>query len=192
MTKLKQLFLSTALLSVSGLAVSAPVDYVVDTKGMHASINFKIQHLGYSWLTGRFNNFSGNYVYDKDNLANSKINITIDTDSVNSNHAERDKHLRGAEFLNVNKYPKSTFVSTSITGTDADMKVNGNFTLNGVTKAITINAHKIGEGKDPWGGYRSGFSGSTKIKLADYNITKNLGPASAFVELDLNIEGVKK
>ncbi|WP_321324167.1 YceI family protein [Thiomicrorhabdus sp.] len=192
MTKLKQLFLSVALLSVSAVAFSAPANYVVDTKGMHASINFKIQHLGYSWLTGRFDNFSGNYVYDDKDLANSKINIKIDTSSVSTNHAERDKHLRSADFLNVSKFPESTFESTSIEGTDSDMQVKGNFTLNGVTKPIVIQAHKIGEGKDPWGGYRSGFTGTTKIKLADYNITYNLGPASTYVELDLNIEGVKK
>ena len=192
MTRLKQLFLSAALLSVSGLAVSAPVDYVVDTKGMQASINFKIQHLGYSWLTGRFNQFSGEYQYDDENLANSKVNVTIDTKSVSTNHAERDKHLRGGEFLNVDKYPESTFVSTSISGTDENMQIKGNFTLNGVTKAVTIQAHKIGEGKDPWGGYRSGFSGTTEIKLADYNITKNLGPASTSVLLELHIEGTKK
>jgi len=192
MTKLKQLFLSVALLSVSGVVFSAPASYVVDTKGMHASINFKIQHLGYSWLTGRFDKFSGNYVYDDKDLANSKISIKINTSSVSTNNAERDKHLRSAEFLNVSKFSESTFESTSINGTDSEMQVNGNFTLNGVTKPIVIQAHKIGEGKYPWGGYRSGFSGTTKIKLADYNITYNLGPASAYVELDLNIEGIKK
>lgn len=192
MNKLKQLFLAVTLLSVSGMAFSAPVNYKVDTKGMHASINFKIQHLGYSWLTGRFDKFSGNYVYDDKDLANSKINIKIDTKSVSTNNAERDKHLRSADFLNVSKYPESTFESTSIIGTDSEIQVKGKFTLNGVSKAIVIQAHKIGEGKDPWGGYRSGFSGTTKIKLADYNITYNLGPASTYVELDLNIEGIKK
>lgn len=192
MNKLKQLFLAVTLLSVSGMAFSAPVNYKVDTKGMHASINFKIQHLGYSWLTGRFDKFSGNYVYDDKDLANSKINIKIDTKSVSTNNAERDKHLRSADFLNVSKFPESTFESTSIIGTDSEIQVKGKFTLNGVSKAIVIQAHKIGEGKDPWGGYRSGFSGTTKIKLADYNITYNLGPASTYVELDLNIEGIKK
>lgn len=192
MTKIRTLFLSVALLSVSGTAISAPVSYAIDTPGMHASINFKIKHLGYSWLTGRFNQFSGEYQYDDKNLANSKINVKIDTKSVSTNHAERDKHLRSDEFLNVAKYPESTFISTSISGTDENMQVKGDFTLNGVTKPVTIQAHKIGEGKDPWGGYRSGFSGTTEIKLADYNITKNLGPASTSVLLELHIEGTKK
>ncbi|MBN2866970.1 MAG: YceI family protein [Thiotrichales bacterium] len=192
MTKISTLFLSAALLSVSNLAMSAPVNYAIDTPGMHASINFKVNHLGYSWLTGRFNNFSGDYVYDSENLANSKINVKIDTKSVSTNHAERDKHLRSDDFLNVDKYPESSFVSTSISGTNEDMVIKGNFTLNGVTKPIVIKGSKVGEGKDPWGGYRSGFMGTTEFKMADYNITKDLGPASANVYLELHIEGTKK
>lgn len=191
MKLVKTVVLSSAL-AFSSLAFSAPVNYAIDTQGMHASINFKIQHLGYSWLTGRFDKFSGTYTYDKDDLSNSKVMVEIETKSVNSNHAERDKHLRGDEFLNVKKYPKAKFVSTGISGTDKAMQVKGKLTLNGVTKAVVIDAHKQGEGKDPWGGYRSGFAGNTTIKLADFNITKNLGPASTEVQLMLHIEGIKK
>lgn len=184
--------LSVSMLAFAPTAMAAPVAYDVDVEGMHASINFKVQHLGYSWLTGRFDKFDGNYTYDADDVSNSSIDIKIDTASVSTNHAERDKHLRSGDFLNVSKYPQASFVSTSITGTDDDLQVNGKFTLNGVTKDITIAANKIGEGKDPWGGYRSGFSGDIKIKMADYNITKDLGPASADVLLELHIEGVRK
>jgi len=188
---LKLLFVA-CLLSFSNLAMSKPVTYQVDTEGMHASINFKIQHLGYSWLTGRFENFKGEYVYDSENLSNSNIRIEIETKSINSNHAERDKHLRSDDFLSVNKHPTSTFVSESITGSDDNMQIKGKLTLNGVTKNIEISAAKIGEGKDPWGGYRSGFEGSTQLKLSDFDITKNLGPASTHVLLELHIEGIKK
>ena len=85
-------------------AMSAPTaatEYVIDTKGGHASINFRVQHLGFSWLTGRFDTFSGAFRYDEKNPSASGISVTIDTTSVNSNHAERDKHLRGADFLDV-------------------------------------------------------------------------------------------
>lgn len=194
--QLKQLvfsaLLTASLALISPSVIAAPVDYAVDVKGAHASINFKIQHLGYSWLTGRFNKFDGGFVYDADKLSNSKINMTIDTASVNSNHAERDKHLRSGDFLNVKKYPQAKFVSTAITGSDSDMQIKGQFTLNGVTQPMVIKAQKIGEGKDPWGGYRSGFSGTTQFDLKDFNIQKNLGPASATVYLDLHIEGIKK
>lgn len=183
--------IASALL-VMGNAQAEAVTYNLDTKGMHASINFKVKHLGYSWLKGRFDDFTGLYRYDKENLANSSIEVEIDTGSVNSNHAERDKHLRGDEFLNVDEHPKAMFKSTSISGTDEAMQVKGDFTLNGVTRAITIEAHKIGEGKDPWGGYRSGFSGTTTLKLANFDITKDLGPASTHVQLSLEIEGIRQ
>ncbi|WP_232023455.1 YceI family protein [Thiomicrorhabdus aquaedulcis] len=188
--------LFTALMSSALLfaptVMAAPVNYQIDSPGMHASVNFKIQHLGYSWLTGRFEKFDGQYTYDDQQLSNSKIAVTIDTASVSTNHAERDVHLRSADFLNVKKHPKAQFVSDSISGTDKKMQVAGKFTLNGVTKDIVIEAHKIGEGKDPWGGHRSGFSGTTALKLVDYNISQDLGPASAEVLLELHIEGVRK
>ncbi|MDG4813133.1 YceI family protein [Hydrogenovibrio sp. 3SP14C1] len=191
--RLSPFILAAGLMLFSSLGWSAPVKYQIDTKGMHASINFKIQHLGYSWLTGRFDKFDGNFTYDKEKVSNSQVNVTIDTKSVNTNHAERDKHLRSDDFLDVNKFPTATFVSSSIKKTaDNTLNIKGNLTLHGVTKAIEIQAQKIGEGKDPWGGYRAGFSGTTLIKLADYGITYNLGPASANVYFQLNLEGVRQ
>ncbi len=194
-------FLRTTLagaLIVGAGFIAAPAlaaDYVIDTQGSHASINFKIQHLGYSWLTGRFNQFSGDFSYDPDNVADSEINVTVKTDSVDSNHAERDKHLRGSDFLTVSEYPQATFVSTSIKNIEdggEEFDVVGNLTLHGVTKEITIEVDKVGEGKDPWGGYRVGFAGETEIRLKDFGIDYNLGPASEVVELELHIEGVRQ
>jgi polyisoprenoid-binding protein YceI len=181
---------SVALLSLPVLAD----DYTIDTKGAHASINFAIKHLGYSVLTGRFDKFEGEFSYDPAKPEASSISVKIDTGSVNSNHAERDKHLRSKDFLNVEKFPTSTFVSKKFAvGPDKNsFVITGDFTLNGVTKSITINASKVGEGKDPWGGYRAGFEGSTELKLKDFNITTALGPASETVKLNLNVEGIKK
>lgn len=176
-------------------APALAADYVIDSEGAHASVNFKIQHLGYSWLTGRFNQFSGDFSYDPDKLADSEINVTINTASVDSNHAERDKHLRGSDFLDVSEYPEATFVSTGIKNIDdggEEFDVVGNLTLHGVTREITIEVDKVGEGKDPWGGYRVGFAGETEIRLKDFGIDYDLGPASQVVELELHIEGVRQ
>ncbi|OUS72808.1 hypothetical protein B5G52_06365 [Pseudoalteromonas sp. A601] len=192
---MKKLFVTAAVAATLFSATAAQAaDYVIDTKGAHAFVNFKIKHLGYSWLHGRFNTFDGEFSYDAKNPNASTIMVNIDTKSIDSNHAERDKHLRGGDFLNVDKFPKASFKSTSIKfdddGDEAD--VTGEFTLHGVTKTITFEIDKIGEGKDPWGGYRVGFEGETSLKLADYGIDYNLGPASTHVDIGLYIEGVRK
>ncbi len=173
-------------------AVNA-ADYVIDNKGAHASINFKIKHLGYSWLTGRFDKFDGKFSYDPANVSASNIEVNIDTSSVNSNHAKRDKHLRSDDFLDVSEFANAKFVSTSVTEkADGQLAVTGTLTLHGVSKTITIDAQTVGEGKDPWGGHRAGFSGTTSIALTDFAIKKSLGPASTHVQLELHIEGIKQ
>ncbi len=182
------------LLAASSLALTAnAAEYKIDNKGAHASINFKIQHLGYSWLTGRFNKFSGQFSYDAEKVNESKISINIDTTSIDSNHAERDKHLRSDDFLSADKFSTAKFVSTKITDKgDNKLEVVGDLTLHGKTQSITIDAQKIGEGKDPWGGYRAGFSGETVLKLKDFGIPEKLGPKSTEVYMQLHIEGIKQ
>lgn len=183
--------LIAAITSVSTPSVAA--DFVIDTKGAHASINFRVKHLGFSWLVGRFDKFSGNFTFSADDPAASKVKVEIDTASVNSNHAERDKHLRSADFLDVAKFPTATFESSKVTLEGSDKAtIVGNFTLHGVTKELTIQVTRIGGGQDPWGGTREGFEGTTKITLSDFGITKDLGPASKDVELTLHVEGVKQ
>lgn len=182
--------LSLGILSAAPLQAA---DYAIDVKGAHAFVTFKIKHLGYSWLLGRFNEFDGDFSYDSAAPEKSSINVTIQTDSIDSNHAERDKHLKNEDFLNVKKFPTASFNSTGFKVVDANNAVvSGDFTLHGVTKNISFPVQKIGEGKDPWGGYRAGFTGKTTLKLADYGITYNLGPASTHVEIELNVEGIRK
>ena len=192
---MKKAFLLSAAL-MAGVAfggVAKAETYVIDTKGAHASINFNIKHLGYSNLRGRFDKFEGEFTFDENNPEASSVTVTIDTNSVNSNHAERDKHLRSADFLNVSEHPTATFKSTKVAvNGDGAGVITGDLTLNGVTRSVDIVASHIGGGQDPWGGFRQGFTGTTKIALADFGINFNLGPASKEVELTLEVEGVKK
>ena len=168
-------------------------EYAFDRKGTHAFIQFKIKHLGYSWLLGRFNRFDGNFTYDENDPSKAKVSVDIDTASIDSNHAERDKHLRGEDFLDVQKYPKATFVSTSFEEKGNNKAIlKGDLTLHGVTKSIEMDVEHIGHGPDPWGGYRRGFSATTTLMLSDFNINYNLGPASRQVELFISVEGIKK
>jgi len=189
---MKQIIIAFSLIALP-LAGSQAADYVIDTKGAHAAINFKIPHLGISWLTGRFNKFSGNFSYDPEEPEKSKISVTVTTASIDSNHAERDKHLRNKDFLHTDKFPQASFVSTSYSKTgDGSGNLKGNMTLRGVTRPITIQVQAVGAGPDPWGGYRQGFSGTTKLILKDFGIDFNLGKTSREVELELYIEGIRK
>lgn len=190
---IKGLLATTLAASLMMASSAQAADYVIDTEGAHASIEFRVSHLGYSFVAGRFNTFAGDFSFDESKIADSKVNVTINTTSVDSNHAERDKHLRSADFLNTAKFPEATFVSTSVDDKgDGKFVLNGNFTFNGVTKPLAIDAKVIGEGSDPWGGYRAGFTGSTEFALKDYNVQMDLGPASSHVSLNLVVEGIKK
>jgi polyisoprenoid-binding protein YceI len=154
---------------------------------------FKISHLGYSWLYGRFNDFDGSFTVDAENPENSSVQATIQVASLDSNHAERDKHLRGDDFLEVDEYPTATFKSTKIEKTgEKTAKITGDFTLHGVTKPVTLDAKLLGYGDDPWGGYRMGLEASTTLKLADFGITYDLGPASETVDIIISVEGVRQ
>lgn len=186
--------MSTAMLTpMFAISTANAADYVIDTQGAHASIQFKVSHLGYSFVMGRFNDFSGDFSFDSKDVSKGNIKVNINTTSVDSNHAERDKHLRSADFLNTDKFPQASFKSTSVEDKgEGKFVVNGDFTFNGVTKPIAIDAVMIGEGDDPWGGYRAGFTGTTSFKMKDYGIKMDLGPASANVELELVVEGIKK
>ncbi len=193
---IKKLLLSMAL--VFGLTVAnvqATEHYMIDTKGMHAFVTFKVKHLGYSWLEGRFNQFSGDFDYDESNSANNKVNININISSLDSNHAERDKHLRSERFFDANKFPTATFVSTEWENLGKGNAIlKGKFTLRGVTKDISFDVSQVGAGKDPWGGFRRGFEGTTTLHLSDYKMKESgiLGPVAEDIQLWFSIEGIRQ
>ena len=117
--------------------VHAADKYVIDTKGAHAFIQFKISHLGFSWLLGQFNEFSGTFMLDEAKPENSSVMVDINVASLDSNHAERDKHLRGKDFFDVKSFPKAQFKSTKIVVKgDKQATIYGDLTLKGVTKNI--------------------------------------------------------
>ncbi len=186
---MKNILLSSALYSALTLPTMVQAaDYQIDTKGAHASINFKVSHLGYSFIQGRFNKFDGQFSYDATNIEASKVFVNINTSSLDSNHAERDKHIKSDDFINAGKYKTANFVSTKVTQkAEGKLAISGDLTLHGVTNNIVIDAVFIGEGKDPWGGYRAGFEGTTRIELADFGI-KVIG-SSSYVDMQLHIEG---
>ncbi len=191
MIRMRRAALSIALAAAatSGLGANA-AEYAIDPS--HAFVQFRISHLGYSTMVGRFNTFEGGFSWDKSNPAAAAIEVTIDAASIDTNWAERDKHLRGEEFLDVATYPKATFKSTKYTGGAAGGTLEGNLTLHGVTRPIVLDVKPVGEGADPWGGYRAGFSATTTLRRADFGLSYDLGPAAETMQFDLFIEGIRK
>jgi len=168
----------------------AATEYTIDPA--HSFVEFRILHLGYTWLYGRFNRFSGEFQYDPANPAANRISVELDADSVDTRHAERDKDLRSERFLNTATFPKASFKSTKYEGTVESGKLHGQLTVHGVTRPIVIEVEKIGEGPDPWGGYRAGFLGKYTMTRSDFGIDQDLGPKSTTVELTLSVEGIRK
>lgn len=143
--------------------------------------------------TGVFNDFDGEFVYDAENPENSTVNVTIDTSSVDSNHAERDKHLRSEDFLYVDEFPQATFKSKRVVlDEEGEADIIGDLTLRGVTKEVTLDAEMLGHGEDPWGGYRMGFEAETELRLKDFGIPMDLGKASETVEIIISVEGIRQ
>ncbi len=157
-------FFAAIVLASSATALAA--DYKIDET--HSFVQFRTQHLGYSWLYGRFSVIGGTLVYDAEKPANNSVNIDVDVDSINTNHDLRDEHLEN-KYLHTDKFPKANFRSTAYKGDATSGELTGELTLNNVKKTVTIPVKKIGEGADPWGGYRVGFEGTLRITAMTTN-----------------------
>ena len=181
-----RVLLAAVLLASTVTAHAA--DYKIDDT--HSFVQFRTKHLGYSWLYGRFNINGGHFSYDPAKPESSKITVDIDVASIDSNHELRDEHLRN-KYLFTDKQPKASFTSTAYQGDANSGTLTGELQLNGVKKPVTIPVKKIGEGSDPWGGYRVGFEGNLTIDARDYGYTYQLGEQSFIIDLQLGIEGVQ-
>lgn len=191
----------TLMASAVALTLAGPVaaehggTYAFDRDGAHQFVTFEISHLGFSTMFGRFNDFDGQFVFDEANPANSAVQVTLKTASVDTNHAERDRHLRNEDFLHVSRHPEASFRSTGVEvlGDDGkEAKVTGDLTIRGVTREVTLDVQMVGHGKDPWGGYRMGFDAQTEFALKDFGIPMDLGPASERVKLVISVEGIRQ
>ena len=193
---LKKSLVATAVAAAAlvPLSQAQAADYVVDTEGQHAFVQFKISHLGMSYILGSFEEFSGEFAYDEDDLDASSIEMEVQVDSLNSNHAERDRHILSEDFLNASEFPTATFTSTGFESDgDNEGTLTGELTLHGETQQLEMPVTLIGEGDDPWGNYRAGFEGSTMITLSDYGIDMSDFP-EAMHELELYVvfEGIRQ
>ncbi|HCR97309.1 MULTISPECIES: YceI family protein [Halomonas] len=176
------------------LSQAQAADYNVDTEGQHAFVQFKISHLGMSYILGSFEEFDGQLSYNEDDVDASAVEFEVQVNSLNSNHAERDRHILSSDFLNASEYPTASFVSTSFESTgDNEGVVTGDLTLHGETQEIEMPVTLIGQGEDPWGNYRAGFEGSTMLTLGDFGIDMSDFPEPMHeLELYVTFEGIRQ
>ncbi|UFS72519.1 YceI family protein [Geomonas sp. RF6] len=141
----------------------------------HSSVGFKVRHLMVSNVRGDFGKFSGAIQIDDKDLRNSKVDVIIDTASVNTGVAKRDAHLRSADFFDVERFPTMTFVSQRVERVGADrLKVHGQLTLHGVTRPVVLDVEGPTKAlKDPWGNLKRGASAVTTINRKDFGLTWN-------------------
>ena len=166
---------------------------------VHSSVNFHVRHLMVSKVHGRFTKWGGTLELDDEDLTRSRVDITIDAASIDTQEPKRDDHLRSADFLEVDKFPSLTFRSTEIKREgDEDYTVVGDLTIRGVTRRVTLRVEGGGRVTDPWGGTRTGFSARTSISRKDFGLTWNVAlEAGGFVvgdklDITLEVEAVKK
>lgn len=134
----------------------------------HSEITFKVKHMMISNVKGEFRNFSAEIEAEDDTFKNAKVNATIQTDSIDTNNADRDAHLKGEDFFNASKNPTITFSSDSLND-----DITGDLTINGITKPVKLDVDFGGINVDPWGNTKAGFSFEGKINRKDFGLNWN-------------------
>lgn len=179
-----------ATLSTAAPALSAAETYTIDPT--HVAALFKVDHAGFSWTWGRFNDVGGAIAWDATDPSKSTINVVIKTASVDTGTAKKDEHLSSGDFFSVKEFPEMTFVSKTIKAQDANIyHVTGDFTLRGVTKSITIPVQLLKVGELPPGTDRIGFDTEFTIKRSDFGMTYGAGMIGDEVTIIFAVEGTK-
>ncbi len=184
--------LAAVLFSALGAAAPAQAadDYAIDT--MHASVNFKISHLGLSWVHGRFNDFSGNFTIDPDDASKCSFDLTIKAESIDTNNPKRDTHLRSPDFFNIKQFPEITFKSTGAKAIKDGYEVTGDLTMHGETKSVTFTLAGGRKAEFPKGVARTGYSTDLILKRSDFGIVKFAEALGDKVYIAVSFEGTKK
>lgn len=156
------------------------MQYVVDAA--HTLVEFSARHMMITNVKGSFSGVSGTVNFDQNNPSASDVDVSINVSSLSTQNEQRDGHLKSPDFFDAATYPTITFKSTSVEKTgDADYKVTGDLTIHGVTKSVVLESEFIGEGKDPYGNQKAGFSAKTSISRKEFGLSYNVALESGGV-----------
>lgn len=158
----------------------------------HSQVGFKIRHF-VAKTAGRFTDFEGTITVDPKDMGKSSVQMSLKAASINTDNADRDAHLRKADFFDVEKFPTITFKSTSVKEvTKGRLEVTGDLTMHGVTRSITFPIASLGAQAGPRGGVVAGFGdGLLKLNRHDFGISYGKGVLGDEVEISLDVEAVK-
>jgi polyisoprenoid-binding protein YceI len=150
---------------------AAPLKLKIDAE--HSSVTFKVRHL-FSKVNGQFRSFEGTLDFHPTDASKSRLVVTIQAASIDTNAAARDADLKSARFFDVAKFPTLVFTSTTVTGNGPNRAaIRGVLNMHGVSKEVVLDAEFLGAGKDPWGNLRYSFHGETKINRKDFGMAWN-------------------
>jgi polyisoprenoid-binding protein YceI len=165
----------------------------------HSGVHFSVRHMVVAKVRGQFSRWSGTLLVPEGDLARASVNVVIDASSIETGAADRDAHLKSADFFDVETYPEILFKSGRVEIERADrLKVKGDLTMHGVTREVVLDVESAGKTQDPWGNQRQGFSAKVALNRADFGLTWNQALetggvlVSDRVELELDIEAVKQ
>ncbi len=140
----------------------------------HSGIHFSVRHMVVAKVRGQFARWSGTVSAEDGDLARASVNVVIDASSIGTGVADRDTHLKSADFLDVARHPEMTFKSTRVEKLGDDrLRVVGELTIRGTTREVVLDVEYDGQTKDPWGNVRAGFSAKTSIERKDFGLSWN-------------------
>ena len=162
--------------------------YTIDAS--HSQIGFTARHLMVTKVRGAFNEFSGGGTIDFETPANSKVELKIQAASIDTRNADRDGHLKGNDFFDMEQFPEIAFASTAVVKNGDAYAVTGDLSIKGVTKPVTVEFDFTGTAVDPWGNTRIGFEGKTTIDRTEWGVNWNtaLEAGGVLVSEKINLE----
>jgi len=171
-------------------------DYTLDVA--HTRLGFSARHAMVTTVRGAFKEFEGTAHVDTANPADSKVELTIKADSIDTGVEDRNAHLRSADFFEIEQHPEITFTSTDVERDGDDWTITGDLTIKGNTRPITVEFESTGSARDPFGNLRIGFEGQTTLSRKDWGLTWNAALetggflVSDKIKLEFDISAIQK
>jgi polyisoprenoid-binding protein YceI len=171
--------------------------YTIDLT--HSDVGFSVRHMVFAKVRGHFTKWTADLAFDQADPSKDAVNVSIDVGSIDTREAQRDGHLKSADFLDAEKYPKITYKSTKVESAGAKKyAVTGDLTIHGVTKPVKLDVEELGGGKDPWGNQRVAFAAKARIDRGEFGLKWNQALETGgvlvgeHIDIEIDVEAIAK